>query len=228
MFKKLIFLLCLGFYAQGGIHPILLDEKLSLKPNTREFINTLGNELYKKTGFRLQVVMIDDSERVCENTKALLGVQSPLLCASGFVYNFTSLRAFEDAFLKSYSNEPYGVFFFYTKERKIDILLKPKDVFDDERVFFEYMAPLLPKPREILDSARISAIVFNGYSEAADLVASYYKVSLVSNIPRDESGSRGFVKFSMYFMLLSIFGLLGFVFVSSKLKGKKCRKTIGH
>lgn len=220
MFKPLLFLFCLGFYAQGTITPILLDEKLSLKPNTKEFINTLGNELYDKTAFRLQVVLIDDAERVCEDTKALLGMQS-LLCASGFVDSFTSLRAFENAFLKSYSNEPYGVFFFYTKERKIDILLKPKDVFDDERVFFEYMAPLLPKPKEILDSARISAIVFNGYSEAADLVASYYGVSLTSNIPRDESGSRGFVKFSMYFMLLSIFGLLGFVFVSSKLRGKK-------
>ena len=79
------------------------------------------------------------------------------------------------------------------------------------------MVPLLPKQKdEILTPQLISAIVLNGYAQAADMIAHYFDVKLENNMPVDESGGREFVRFSMYVMLLVMFGIIGVIYLTRK------------
>ncbi|MGI0405843.1 hypothetical protein ACRE1S_00405 [Helicobacter himalayensis] len=215
---------------------VLQNDNFYLKPNTQGFIETLGAELYEKTHFAFFVAVIADSKKECENllnqaraNNALLELALPN-CLQKITDSKQNLKNFEKLHMYSNLNAqgeirnvlPYATIFIYPNDKKIDIDLSQnaQGVFDIERVYFEYMVPLLPKPNEELQSDRLSAVVLNGYSEAADLIAAHFNASLENNIPRDESGGKGFVKFSMYFMLFCIFGVLGFVFLSSKFKKK--------
>lgn len=221
---------------------VLQNDNLYLKPNTQGFIETLGAELYEKTHFAFFVAVIADSKKECENLLSQVrahNATSELLlpnCSQKIADSKQNLKSFEKLYTLSsiqngmsgginegFNNIPlYATIFIYPNDKKIDFDLSQnaQGVFDIERVYFEYMVPLLPKPNEELQSDRLSAVVLNGYSEAADLIAVHFNTNLENNIPRDESGGKGFVKFSMYFMLFCIFGVLIFVFLSSKFKKK--------
>ncbi|RDU57192.1 hypothetical protein CQA49_00575 [Helicobacter sp. MIT 00-7814] len=223
---------------------VLQNDNFYLKPNTQGFVEILGAELYEKTHFAFFVAVIADSKKECENLLNKVRVNNATLeltlpnCLQKITDSKQNLKSFEKLYTLSnlnvqnginegineeLDNAPlYATIFIYPNEKKIDIDLSQnaQGVFDTERVYFEYMVPLLPKPNEELQSDRLSAVVLNGYSEAADLIAAHFNTSLANNIPRDESGGKGFVKFSMYFMLFCIFGVLGFVFLSSKFKKK--------
>lgn len=94
---------------------------------------------------------------------------------------------------------------------------QPNTYFDEEKVYFEYMVPLLPKQKdEALTPQLISAVVLNGYVSAADMIASHFDVGLENNMPIDESGGREFVRFSMYAMLFIMFGLIGIIYLTRK------------
>lgn len=191
-----------------------------LVPKSVDFVERLSAELYQKTGFVLKVALVLDTNATLQKLQTqFFGDFPPSTNYQDTSDTDSQARKNLTNLLRLNLQEPYALFLFFADEKKIDIIQSP-EVFNDEKVYFEYMAPLLPQKGEEIDSKRISAIMLNGYSEAADLIASHYDTKLEFNMPRDESGSRDFVRVSMYTMLLILLGTLGFVYLTSRFRSK--------
>ena len=164
------------------------DDDNLLVPKTKEFIDRLGAELL-------------ENSRTSRDARA------------------QARELYRQYLQDSALSKPYAMIVMYVKDQQIEFVLSDREVFDkelEERVYFEYMVPLLPKRGESPKREQISAIMFNGYSEAADLVALHYGKTLELNVPRDESGGKEFVKISMMSMLVVLLGVLGFVYITSR------------
>lgn len=205
------------------------DDDNLLVPKTREFIDRLGAELLEKTGFLLKVVVVEDSQKALAALSEELATESidfaPNSAPATIDFHIShNTRAQARELYRQYLQDsalskPYAMIVMYVKDQQIEFVLSDREVFDkdlEERVYFEYMVPLLPKRGESLKREQISAIMLNGYSEAADLVALHYGKTLELNIPRDESGGKEFVKISMMSMLVVLLGVLGFVYITSR------------
>lgn len=205
LFKKLayasfflpLFLLCQNLETKLYV---LDNRDALLVPKTIAFIEQLSNELFTKTGFSLYVAVIDKVPSEFAQSDAKLARNQ---YKSSITQNLV---------------QPYSVIFFFKNDQKINILSsEPNVFFNENKVFFEYMVPLLPKQKdEILSPQRISAILLNGYVEAADLIAEHFNQKLEHNFPKDETGGREFVRFSMYAMLFVMFGIIGFIYITRK------------
>lgn len=189
----------------------VLDNSDSLLiPKSVGFIDTLSNEIFSKTGFSLYIAVVD---KIPENLKhSVIG--------DNFVEQDMK-KLYRDRYKKNLTKDlpqPYAVLVFMREDKKMDILSStPKEYFDEDKVYYEYMVPLLPKEKdEALTPQLISAIMLNGYSEAADMIAAHFSVKLENNMPVDESGGREFVRFSMYAMLLIMFGIIGVICLTRK------------
>lgn len=189
----------------------VLDNSDSLLiPKSVGFIDTLSNEIFSKTGFSLYIAVVD---KIPENLKhSVIG--------DNFVEQDMK-KLYRDRYKKNLTKDlpqPYAVLVFMREDKKMDILSStPKEYFDEDKVYYEYMVPLLPKEKdEALTPQLISAIMLNGYSEAADMIAAHFSVKLENNMPVDESGGREFVRFSMYAMLLIMFGIIGIIYLTRK------------
>ncbi|PAF42940.1 hypothetical protein [Helicobacter sp. 11S03491-1] len=163
---------------------VLDNQSGLLIPKSAAFVQTLSHELKYKTGFSLYVDVVDT----------------------------ISLDSKEKR--KNYENEilskltpPYGVFFFFRKDKKIDIVLSKDsiNIFDVNQVYFNYISPLLPENDRDLTPQRISAIILNGYSEIAERIADKYGVHLENNFPSENQNL--FVRIILYIMLFSLVGL---------------------
>ena len=186
----------------------VLDNSDSLLiPKSVGFIDTLSNEIFSKTGFSLYIAVVD---KIPENLK------HSVIGGDNFVEQDMK-KLYRDRYKKNLTKDlpqPYAVLVFMREDKKMDILSStPKEYFDEDKVYYEYMVPLLPKEKdEALTPQLISAIMLNGYSEAADMIAAHFSVKLENNMPVDESGGREFVRFSMYAMLLIMFGIIGIIY----------------
>lgn len=191
------FLLCQNLETKSYI---LDNRDALLVPKTIAFVEQLSNELFTKTGFSLYIAVIDKIPSEFAQSDAKLARNQ---YKSSITQNLT---------------QPYSIIFFFKNDQKIDILSsEPHTFFNEDKVFFEYMVPLLPKQKdEFLSSQRVSAILLNGYVEAADLIAEHFNQQLEHNFPKDETGGREFVRFSMYAMLFVMFGIIGFIYVTRK------------
>ncbi|WP_394995566.1 hypothetical protein [uncultured Helicobacter sp.] len=206
------------------------DDDNLLVPKTKEFIDRLGAELLEKTGFLLKVVVVEDSQKALAALSKDLAIESTESIPNFAPTTKSDSRTSRDAraqarelyrqYLQdSALSKPYAMIVMYVKDQQIEFVLSDREVFDkelEERVYFEYMVPLLPKRGESPKREQISAIMFNGYSEAADLVALHYGKTLELNVPRDENGGKEFVKISMMSMLVILLGVLGFVYITSR------------
>lgn len=190
-------------YVVDNTHKLLI-------PKSVDFVETLSTELQAKTGYHLYMVVVDSVpmedlflESPQDSTLKLTPKQKRL--------------AYKNMLLEKLQ-KPYTLIVFMKEDEKIDIISsEPKKYFDEEKVYYEYMVPLLPKQKdEILTPQLISAIVLNGYAQAADMIAHYFDVKLENNMPVDESGGREFVRFSMYVMLLVMFGIIGVIYLTRK------------
>lgn len=195
-----------------------------LVPKTKDFIDRLGAELLQKTGFLLKVVVVADSQKaIVALPKDLVGAtemtNSPVDSAFTGDTPAMARQIYKQYLQESAPIKPYMMMVMYVKDQQIELVPSDREVFDEnleERVYFEYMVPLIPKRGESLTPQQISAIMLNGYSEAADLVALHYGKTLELNIPRNESGGKEFVKISMLAMLTTLFGVLAFVYIVSR------------
>ena len=190
-------------YVVDNTHELLI-------PKSVDFVETLSTELQAKTGYHLYVAVVDSVpmedlflESPQDSTLKLTPKQKRL--------------AYKNMLLEKLQ-KPYTLIVFMKEDEKIDIISsEPKKYFDEEKVYYEYMVPLLPKQKdEILTPQLISAIVLNGYAQAADVIAHHFDVKLENNMPVDESGGREFVRFSMYVMLLVMFGIIGVIYLTRK------------
>lgn len=190
-------------YVVDNTHKLLI-------PKSVDFVETLSTELQAKTGYHLYMAVVDSVpmedlflESPQDSTLKLTPKQKRL--------------AYKNMLLEKLQ-KPYTLIVFMKEDEKIDIVSsEPKKYFDEEKVYYEYMVPLLPKQKdEILTPQLISAIVLNGYAQAADMIAHHFDVKLENNMPVDESGGREFVRFSMYVMLLVMFGIIGVIYLTRK------------
>lgn len=190
-------------YVVDNTHKLLILKSV-------DFVETLSTELQAKTGYHLYVAVVDSVpmedlflESPQDSTLKLTPKQKRL--------------AYKNMLLEKLQ-KPYTLIVFMKEDEKIDIISsEPKKYFDEEKVYYEYMVPLLPKQKdEILTPQLISAIVLNGYAQAADMIAHHFDVKLENNMLVDESGGREFVRFSMYVMLLVMFGIIGVIYLTRK------------
>ncbi|TLD93217.1 hypothetical protein LS74_003305 [Helicobacter magdeburgensis] len=190
-------------YVVDNTHKLLI-------PKSVDFVETLSTELQAKTGYHLYMAVVDSVpmedlflESPQDSTLKLTPKQKRL--------------AYKNMLLEKLQ-KPYTLIVFMKEDEKIDIISsEPKKYFDEEKVYYEYMVPLLPKQKdEILTPQLISAIVLNGYAQSADMIAHHFDVKLENNMPVDESGGREFVRFSMYVMLLVMFGIIGVIYLTRK------------
>lgn len=187
-------------------HSYVIDNRHHLLiPKSVSFVEILSHELKAKTSYNLYVAVLDSipSDIVLDSKMPQTSKQKRLAYKNMLIENLP---------------KPYTLILFMKEDEKIDIISSsPRTYLDEDKVFFEYMIPLLPKQKdEALTNERISAIVLNGYATAADMIAHHFGVALENNMPLDESGGREFVRFSMYAMLLVLFGLIGFIYLTRK------------
>ncbi|TLD97239.1 hypothetical protein LS71_000290 [Helicobacter jaachi] len=202
--KRLAFasLLCTLSYASSSPKNYVLDNPdWLLVPKSVAFVQTLSNELFTKTGYSLYVALVDKTPQ-----DASLNLDSK-----------ASREHYKQSLTKHLS-PPYTLIVFMKNDEKMDIISsQPQTYLDEEKVYFEYMVPLLPKQKdEALTPQRISAIVLNGYAQAADMIAAHFDVKLEHNMKVDESGGQEFVRFSMYIMLLIMFGILALIYFTRR------------
>lgn len=200
--KRFAFLLlcipCLGFALTENAYVVDNRDRL-IVPKSVAFIEQLSNELFAQTSFSLFVAAIDQ-------IPSAPGLSPEQARAQ---YKKTLTRALP---------KPYTIIVFMKNDQKIDIISSNPDTFLNEfRIFMDYMIPLLPKQNdEILSPERISAIILNGYVEAADMVASHFGITLEHGFRTNDIGGKEFVRVSMYLMLLIMFGTLGFTYLKRR------------
>ena len=205
--------LCLSLsYANDAKTSYVIDNPhWLLIPKSVEFVEILSNELFSKTGYSLYVAVID---KIPESTQEDNTDKNQHTAKEWQKIQRDTYKQSLTQNLKA----PYSIIFFMKNDEKMGIISsQPNTYFDEEKVYFEYMVPLLPKQKdEALTPQLISAVVLNGYASAADMIASHFDVGLENNMPIDESGGREFVRFSMYAMLFIMFGLIGTIYLTRK------------
>ncbi|WP_233706566.1 hypothetical protein [Helicobacter marmotae] len=181
-----------------------------LVPKSVDFVQTLSEELYAKTGYFLCVAVINKLPQSKEQ-KPQNSTQAALAKLSRDEYRNN---------LTKHLPKPYTLIYFMKDSQKMGIISsEPRTYLDEDKIYFEYMVPLLPKTKnDELTPQLISAIVLNGYASAADMIAKHFNVALQNNMPLDESGGREFVRFSMYAMLLIMFAIIGALYLTRKSK----------
>lgn len=191
MLKRLFFFF-LPFFLWGD--SFVLDNRTGLLvPKTVGFVQTLSSELQYKVGFSLYIDINSDSS-----------LDTPI-----------KRKVYEEE-ISSKLPIPHGILFFFYPSKKIEIVLdeSSKQLFDADKVFFEYIAPLLPEKDEDLTPQRISGFLLNGYSEIADRVADKYGVKLENNFP--SSNLNSFIRIILYIMLFILVGLFALVYFFKK------------
>lgn len=178
----------------------------TIVPKSQQFVQTLSEEVFQKTGVRIYLDIIDD-----------ISIPS--------AYPTKQARqAYQQERAQSLQT-PYVVIFLFLQEHKMD-LISSQDLhsFLDQKkldsIYFDFMAALLPEKDRDLTPPRISAVILNGYSEIADTIADHYNVKLVNNFSTDERNVKTFTDIIMIIMIVTLVGL----FLLANFAGRKRSK----
>ena len=186
-----MFFLCIGvLFALDSNNKFVFNDDKILLDKSVEFMENISLELFEKTGVSLNVFAANKIDNYLDFKKELLKSFSP----------------------------PFVLILLLKENKKIDIITSSDELLDSNKVYWEYMVPLLPKNGSIPDNKLLGAIIFNGYVESVDLIANKFGVLIEHNIAKDEQGPRLIAKGILYFML---FSLLGLFFVISFFGRKK-------
>lgn len=156
------------------------DDGLFVKKSV-DFVELTSKELFLKTGVSLYVFMsidIDSNDYINFKNKIIKQFQKPFV-AIVLIKNI----------------------------KTIDIIESNKDLLDTNKVYWEYMVPLIPTKNSELTSQALSAIVLNGYIEIVDLIADKFGVIIEHNVAKNEKGAKMLAKAILYFMLFSMLTL---------------------
>ncbi len=178
--------------------PFVFNTDSILNPKAIAFFHATSRELREKTRVNLYVFAANDLES-------------------------QDYARFREDFRAKLST-PFAAIILIKNAKKIDIIASADEVLtptERKKIYWEYMVPLLPqKEREITDSA-LSAVVFNGYVEAVDLIAEHFGVSVNHNVAKNEKGAKAVAKGILYIMLISMLGILALIYFY---KGRKNEK----
>lgn len=166
----------------------VFNPDLLLNNKSIDFFNATSSELAQKTGINLYIYMANNAPT----------------------------KEYSD--FKNYLNDkvkkPFAIIVLLKNEQKIDIITdesqKALSKEDKKKIYWEYMVPLLPQKTS--ESVALSAVVFNGYVEAVDLIADNFGVQINHNISKDEKGAKLVAQGILYAMLFSLLGLFVIVY----------------
>lgn len=174
----------LSFACAGNF---VFNEDSLLVEKSANFIEQTSAELKSKTGVNLFVFM---GESLGDSTYS----------------------AFKDSFSAKLS-KPFVALILFKNDKKIDIIQSQDDLLDKNKVYWEYMVPLIPRKDNELTPQALSAVVFNGYVESVDLIADKFGVAVEHNIPKDEKGARAVAQVILYIMLFSMLGIIALIYL---------------
>lgn len=165
-----------------------------LNAKSVDFFNATSAELAQKTGINLYVYMANNA---------------PISKYSDF-----------KNYLADKAKKPFVIIVLLKNEQKIDIITsdESKEALskeDKKKIYWEYMVPLLPSSSNSgkdSESGAFSAVVFNGYVEAVDLIADKFGAQINHNISKDEKGAKLVAQGILYVMLFSLIGLFVVVY----------------
>ena len=168
------------------LQPSILNDK------TIDFINKTSLELFNKTNVNLYVMAIDSPSK---NGKV-----------------FEIYDNFKGYLMKDLQT-PFVAIIAIKNQKKIDIITSDESILtkdDKKKIYWEYMVPLLPQKDS--ESGALSAVVFNGYVEAVDLIAQKFGATISHNVAKNEKGAKLVAQGILYLMLFSLLGLFAFVY----------------
>ncbi|MFP4332200.1 MAG: hypothetical protein ACLFQJ_02790 [Campylobacterales bacterium] len=164
-----------------------------LLPKTVEKMNEISDEIYAKSNVGLFVT-----------TMGTIGDES--------------IESFEEKIIKDLPPS-YVLITLVSDIKKIDIRISDdlaKEI-DKNEIFWDYMVPLLPKSDRELTTKTISAVIFNGYMEAAYQIKDAKNIEVLS-LPDDDSSRVGtIIQWIFYFFA----GSLILILIASYIKGSK-------
>ena len=158
-----------------------------LNQKTIDFFNATSAELAQKTGINLYVYMANNP---------------PVKAYDNFYID-----------LQHKVQKPYVAIALFKSDKKIDIITSDESILtkdDKKKIYWEYMVPLLPQKDS--ESGALSAVVFNGYVEAVDLIADKFGAEILHNVAKNEKGAKFVAQGILYLMLFSLLGLFAFVY----------------
>lgn len=159
-----------------------------LNDKSVDFFNATSAELAQKTGINLYVYMANNAP----------------------VSEYSDFKNY----LNDKAKKPFAIIVLLKNEQKIDIITdesqKALSKEDKKKIYWEYMVPLLPQKDS--ESGALSAVVFNGYVEAVDLIADKFGAQINHNISKDEKGAKLIAQGILYLMLFSLIGLFVVVY----------------
>ncbi|WP_260320533.1 hypothetical protein [Helicobacter gastrocanis] len=175
---------------------MLDNEAGHLVTKSADLVQKVSSELFDKTGVSL-VLFLKDSPDTLDK-------------AGRLIYQKAKLRELHPPFIALFAH--FGA-------QKIDILSNPKDLIPTDQIFFERIAPFLPKEwgKDMAkNNARFSFALLNGYTYMADAIARKHHITLASNIKEEYSNS--IVKTTLYILLCSLLAIFfyGYFFGARK------------
>ncbi|CRF45338.1 hypothetical protein [Helicobacter heilmannii] len=188
---------CLLF--AGFLHAqsfVLDNEAGHLVPKSVGLVQKVSSELFEKTGVSLVLFLKDSSDTL----------------------NKAGRLAYQQAKLKTL-HPPFVALFAHFQAQKIDIMSEPKDLIHTDRIFFEHIAPFLPKAwgtDAAKNNSNFSFALLNGYTYMADAIARKHHIQLESNI--EETYANSITKTTLYILLCSLlaFFFYGYFFGARK------------
>jgi len=185
----------------------ILNGQESMDTRTVEKIDTIGNELFVKTGVSLYVYASSQY-----SSQEFKDMKSKIAFIKGFETNIVKeLKA------------PYGVITLSLADQHVNLLTSPKvkPMVNRDDILSGYIVPLLASHDKNTQEAKISAALLNGYSATAESIATAKGAKLESAI---SGNGRTFAKVWKIFMYLIVLGgLLAYFYAlwKDKQKGKK-------
>jgi hypothetical protein len=164
-----------------------------LLPKTADKMNEISDEIFAKSEVGLFVA-----------TMGTIGDES--------------IESFEEKIIKDLPPS-YVLITLVSDIKKIDIQISSdlENKIDKNEIFWDYMVPLLPKSDRELTTKTISAVIFNGYMEAAYQIQDVKNIEVIS-LPDDDSSRVGeVIQWIFYFFA----GSLILILIASYIKGSK-------
>jgi hypothetical protein len=175
-------------------NPYILEGNLIVDPRASQKLFQIGSEVESKTGIPIYIYTkleygIDKSLTSKEKVDAIKKTDSDTLKRLKAPYVLITL-SFQDKHVYLYASK--------------DV----EQLIDKDEILQEYMIPILASYDKNTIGAKITASLFNGYSEVADQIAEAKGIKLESNIESSNKTMADIWKIIMYFIVIS--GLLAY------------------
>jgi len=192
------------FKKRGFLASFLLTTLLSLDLYASRFVYSPQGLLLEKTIDEMDAI----SQEVYEKTN--VGVFSAVLSE---LPQGETLEGFQEKLISDLP-ESYILITLVSGIKKIDIKTS-EDLkkIDTKRIYWDYMVPLLPNNERELTTKRISAVIFNGYMDAAGQVASLKDVRIEGLPPAESETVGNIIQYIFYFFAGSLILILVFSYI---------------